>query len=502
MPAAFTKWVDENKKRWQQPGHAAPYFIRDNYQQGNVAKGLDTRITAELEQARLAAEAIKAKEPPTPQPITDFDNEVMELRNIAAKFGIDLGAMEKIRAEGENKKELRKAINMRQRLWHKREKQLQDAITEAENALAAAIVAFNSVPQSFKNDIDKAFDVFNRLQETERRINNAKSGSFWKSAESTAFKAQIDAEWLKKKIEDEIRRRSAMPVISGDPTQFFEAHKSEWAKFVFQENRTTKVSVAEILSKLPEFAGLTESQIKRGNLSSVGAGTPGYKIMQAAVECINKGHQPDTAISMVEYFAISQTQRGLKSDIDEVWGYGTSRGYIVTGWSMTFNRKIREGRHLTPEEKTLRMALDDLIGMNEAKQDYIIIRYDDAGFLAFYGINIEDYGFGTAGRPIGDGSLAKKMWGALETALGALAGRSFVKTDYTSFSLTKELNVFTGRTVETTIHVKTGQHVYISKNYVESEGILPRNIKIKVNSARRLNSGGKLKIEIDAEIEL
>lgn len=293
-----------------------------------------------------------------------------------------------------------------------------------------------------------------------------------------------------------------MPVISGDPTQFFEAHKSEWAEFVLQDNGTTDVSVAEILSKLPEFAGLTESQIKRGNLSSVGAGTPGYKIMQAAVECINKGHQPDTAISMVEYFAISQTQRGLKSDIDEVWGYGTSRGYIQTGWSRTFNRKIREGSRLTPEEKTLRMALDDLIGMNEAKQDYIIIRYDDAGFLAFYGIKIDDYGFGTAGRPIGDGSLAKKMWGALETALGALAGRSFVKTDYTSFSLTKELNVFTGRTVETTFHVKTGQHVYISKNYEESEGILPRNIKIKVNSARRLNNGGKLKIEIDAEIEL
>lgn len=137
MPAAFTKWVDENKKRWQQPGHAAPYFIRDNYQQGNVAKGLDTRITAELEQARLAMEAAKAKEPPTPQPITDYDTEVMELRSIAAKYDIDLGGMERVRAEGEDKKALRKEINIRQRLWHKREANWQTAYNDARAQLTA-----------------------------------------------------------------------------------------------------------------------------------------------------------------------------------------------------------------------------------------------------------------------------------------------------------------------------------------------------------------------------
>lgn len=138
MPAAFTKWVDENKHRWQQPGHAAPFFIRDNYQQGNVAKGLDTRITAELEQARLAAEAIKAKEPPTPQPITDYDTEVMELRSIAAKYDIDLGGMERVRAEGEDKKALRKEINVRQRLWRNRENywhELHQQMADAVNKL-------------------------------------------------------------------------------------------------------------------------------------------------------------------------------------------------------------------------------------------------------------------------------------------------------------------------------------------------------------------------------
>lgn len=134
MPAAFTKWVDENKHRWQQPGHAAPFFIRDNYQQGNVAKGLDTRITAELEQARLAAEATKtkAKEPPTPQPITDYDTEVMELRSVASKYDLDLTRIEQLRASGEDKKALRQSISMQQKLWRKREENWKNAYRDAE----------------------------------------------------------------------------------------------------------------------------------------------------------------------------------------------------------------------------------------------------------------------------------------------------------------------------------------------------------------------------------
>ena len=135
MPAAFTKWVEDNKHRWQQPGHDAPFFIRDNYQQGNVAKGLDTRITAELEQARLAAEAIKAKEPPTPQPITDYDTEVMELRSVASKYDLDLTRIEQLRAEGEDKKALRTSLNMQQKLWHKREDNWHNAYQEARGKI-------------------------------------------------------------------------------------------------------------------------------------------------------------------------------------------------------------------------------------------------------------------------------------------------------------------------------------------------------------------------------
>lgn len=74
MPKVFVEWVNDNKSRWQANGKAAPFFIRDNYQQGDVDKGLDTRITAAIEEAKLAAATAtaKAKEPkkavPKPAP--------------------------------------------------------------------------------------------------------------------------------------------------------------------------------------------------------------------------------------------------------------------------------------------------------------------------------------------------------------------------------------------------------------------------------------------------
>ena len=132
MPKAFTDWVEANKHRWAQKGHVAPFFIRDNYQQGDVAKGLDTRITSELEAARLASQQAAArteeerrkaeeaaKAAATPQPITDYDSEVESLRRTAQTYNLDLAKMEQLRAEGRDMTALRAEID---RLNQEREK--------------------------------------------------------------------------------------------------------------------------------------------------------------------------------------------------------------------------------------------------------------------------------------------------------------------------------------------------------------------------------------------
>lgn len=136
MPKVFVEWVNDNKSRWQANGKAAPFFIRDNYQQGDVDKGLDTRITAAIEEAKLAAATAKAKaKPTTPEPITEWDSEVMELRKIESEYSLDLDKMEHLRAEGTDRAALRKEINKQQRSYQQKKGKWEQAYQEAENQL-------------------------------------------------------------------------------------------------------------------------------------------------------------------------------------------------------------------------------------------------------------------------------------------------------------------------------------------------------------------------------
>jgi len=137
MPKVFVEWVNDNKSRWQANGKAAPFFIRDNYQQGDVDKGLDTRITAAIEEAKLAAATAKAKaKPATPKPITDYDTDVEDLRRRAYRWELDLTTMEQIRNEGKDKKALLAEIKALQKQIKERAK-LED---EAEYRNRIAII--------------------------------------------------------------------------------------------------------------------------------------------------------------------------------------------------------------------------------------------------------------------------------------------------------------------------------------------------------------------------
>ena len=74
MPAAFIEWVKDNPNKVNNP-KTAPFFIRDNYKDGNVAKGLNDRI------ANLAAIVQQAKQTaPEPAPAPFKRATVNELK--------------------------------------------------------------------------------------------------------------------------------------------------------------------------------------------------------------------------------------------------------------------------------------------------------------------------------------------------------------------------------------------------------------------------------------
>ena len=143
-------------------------------------------------------------------------------------------------------------------------------------------------------------------------------------------------------------------------------------------------------------------------------------------------------------------------------------------------------------------------------QDFEVIRYDGAGFLAFYGIDVSKYGFNDFGKQ--NTTFAGLKIKQLENDIKGIIGRTFTKPDYTSFSFAEEVNIFTDRAIKTTIRIPAKQNVYVTKNYCESEGILPRGMKIKINDAKAIFEAQRIfgtskarlsfKIEIDAEIVL
>ena len=135
MPKVFVEWVNDNKSRWQANGKAAPFFIRDNYQQGDVDKGLDTRITAAIEEAKLAAATAKAKAEKTRPQITEFDKTINLLRNVQWRFDLDLTQLEQLRAESKDRDALEKEVKKQEKEWHARSRMIDKADKELHKAM-------------------------------------------------------------------------------------------------------------------------------------------------------------------------------------------------------------------------------------------------------------------------------------------------------------------------------------------------------------------------------
>lgn len=135
MPKVFVEWVNDNKARWQANGKAAPFFIRDNYQQGDVDKGLDTRITAAIEETKLAAATATAKAEKTRPQITEFDKTIDLLRNVQWRFDLDLTQLEQLRAESKDRDALEKEVKKQEKEWHARSRMIDKADKELHKAM-------------------------------------------------------------------------------------------------------------------------------------------------------------------------------------------------------------------------------------------------------------------------------------------------------------------------------------------------------------------------------
>jgi len=115
MPENFTKYVEsiaDRAKGWK----SQPYYIKHNFQGGRIDGGLLPGVATRMNGATKAATQKK------PEPCTEYDLEIGNLKKWAYAFGLDVSKLDALRLAGD-KAGLRSAIDSLQRLSEKRQEE-------------------------------------------------------------------------------------------------------------------------------------------------------------------------------------------------------------------------------------------------------------------------------------------------------------------------------------------------------------------------------------------
>lgn len=172
-------------------------------------------------------------------------------------------------------------------------------------------------------------------------------------------------------------------------------------------------------------------------------------------------------------------------------------GYVGTATSWTINNYLRSGQSLDKYVQTHNKYISG-IPSTTAQRKMIADSYKKV-------INTMDKNM----KPIKENitvyrnvrsDYIKKVFGGTEN-FNKVSGIKVTEKGYISTSAEKSLNVLQKRDYKMKINIPKGTKVYVTKNKAESEVIINRNAKYKINGIKTTtNSKGKIKYTIDATI--
>lgn len=128
MPEGFNNWVDAHKEA-QKNWSSTPYFIRDNFKNGNLADGLKIKMP-------IAPTAVKI------DPLATIMPSIEDARQLATKWGLN-GALQSLNAavNAKNVAEVQRCINDIQTQGNWAETEYNTYITDARKAINDAHTA-------------------------------------------------------------------------------------------------------------------------------------------------------------------------------------------------------------------------------------------------------------------------------------------------------------------------------------------------------------------------
>lgn len=539
MPKEFNKWMKDNQARIEN-ATSMPYFIKDNFKDGDPAKGLrwegkkKAKTTLEKAEERHAAR--------TQEQIADIQKRAEERHKRHAMMkqtALDAQAAGKEMPEisttaltkAINEGNLDKMFNLGQKVQKKVEKMklaeanMEDLIPNVhEWHKKHTIKELEAAHDAIKKTFDRwtwDFTTDNSLQFLQGRLQR-EIGIVARSSHSTKEVAKEAFENRLKLVNKRIDMKAIGDSITheldfaGKTKSAIVKRLGNWIKATLNDNNADLAKLRSKAKELQDKVGKLEAQAaaraakKAGNATHIQSKAEiiqemkdaflkrGKKLTDSEIQvenglCIINAEQHEF---MAEHMMnITREQR------KQIWNH--RYGYIQTGSSFTINGCCRDitgagkhaihgsiinnpnidkcadlfGRKLTEDQKRTIITLDDAIGNNKTEFPMLVIRNVDNNAIKALFKSIDMDGCNVP-------QICNKITQSTTPSITPDCGYLSVSTNATK-------NVFKERRFQLQLEVPKGAQMYVTENYTESECILGRETKLALISAKVETRGGE-----------
>lgn len=539
MPKEFNKWMKDNQARIEN-ATSMPYFIKDNFKDGDPAKGLrwegkkKAKTTLEKAEERHAAR--------TQQQIADIQKRAEERQKRHAMMkqtALDAQAAGKEMPEisttaltkAINEGNLDKMFNLGQKVQKKVEKMklaeanMEDLIPNVhEWHKKHTIKELEAAHDAIKKTFDRwtwDFTTDNSLQFLQGRLQR-EIGIVARSSHSTKEVAKEAFENRLKLVNKRIDMKAIGDSITheldfaGKTKSAIVKRLGNWIKATLNDNNADLAKLRSKAKELQDKVGKLEAQAaaraakKAGNATHIQSKAEiiqemkdaflkrGKKLTDSEIQvenglCIINAEQHEF---MAEHMMnITREQR------KQIWNH--RYGYIQTGSSFTINGCCRDitgagkhaihgriinnpnidkcadlfGRKLTEDQKRTIITLDAVTGNNKTEFPMLVIRNVDNNAIKALFKGIDMDGCNVP-------QICNKITQSTTPAITPDCGYLSVSTNATK-------NVFKERRFQLQLEIPKGAQMYVTENYTESECILGRETKLALISAKVETRGGE-----------
>lgn len=539
MPKEFNKWMKDNQARIEN-ATSMPYFIKDNFKDGDPAKGLRWEGKKKAKTTLEKAEERHASR--TQQQIADIQKRAEERQKRHAMMkqtALDAQAAGKEMPEisttaltkSINEGNLDKMFNLGQKVQKKVEKMklaeanMEDLIPNVhEWHKKHTIKELEAAHDAIKKTFDRwtwDFTTDNSLQFLQGRLQR-EIGIVARSSHSTKEVAKEAFENRLKLVNKRIDMKAIGDSITheldfaGKTKSAIVKRLGNWIKATLNDNNADLAKLRSKAKELQDKVGKLEAQAaaraakKAGNATHIQSKAEiiqemkdaflkrGKKLTDSEIQvenglCIINAEQHEF---MAEHMMnITREQR------KQIWNH--RYGYIQTGSSFTINGCCRDitgagkhaihgsiinnpnidkcadlfGRKLTEDQKRTIITLDAVTGNNKTEFPMLVIRNVDNNAIKALFKGIDMDGCNVP-------QICNKITQSTTPAITPDCGYLSVSTNATK-------NVFKERRFQLQLEVPKGAQMYVTENYTESECILGRETKLALISAKVETRGGE-----------